>query len=183
MVEMTWLGRRRGLARLVVFGCVALSAIGCGGSSESHGDDDDNGPAGSGAGGTGGSGKGGATNKGGGSGKGGSAGASTGGTGGAGTGGVGTGGDLVAGTGGTGINSPLQMIRPGGIDKLDVLLMIDNSPSMLVKQQLLADAVPLLAERLIAPQCVDSEREPTGEQADDSGHCPAGSAPEFKPVR
>jgi len=75
------------------------------------------------------------------------------------------------------------MIRPGGVDKLDVLLMIDNSPSMLVKQQLLADAVPLLAERLIAPQCVDSEREPTGEQADDSGHCPAGSAPEFKPVR
>ena len=195
MVATTWLGRWQGLVRLVVFAGAALGAVACGGSSSSRGDDDDNGGASPNGGGTGGSGKGGGSTKGGGSGKGGRAGGTTGGTGGVGTGGVGTGGvgtggvgtgatggDLVAGTGGTAVNSPLTMLRPSGVDKVDVLLMIDNSPSMLVKQQLLAEAVPLLAERLTAPQCVDAGGDPTGEQADESGHCAAG-APEFKPIR
>jgi hypothetical protein len=192
MVAESWLGRWQGVRRLVVFGCMALTGVGCGGSSQS--DDDDNGGASPNDGGTGGSGKGGASNRGGSSGKAGRGGATgtggSGGTGGASTGGVGTGGDatgatggdLVAGTGGSVVNSPLTMLRPGGVDKVDVLLMIDNSPSMLVKQRLLAEAVPLLAERLIAPQCVDAGGDPTGEQADDSGHCASG-APEFKPIR
>jgi len=66
--------------------------------------------------------------------------------------------------------------------KLDLLFMIDNSPSMGDKQNLLALAIPTMIARLVSPNCLDPSGQPTGQQADPSGNCPAGSKPEFRPV-
>lgn len=62
--------------------------------------------------------------------------------------------------------------------KIDLLFMIDNSPSMADKQALLADAVPALVRRLVAPRCVD---ETSGAPLGTNHPCAAG-APEFRPV-
>ncbi len=43
----------------------------------------------------------------------------------------------------------------GGIDKIDLLFMVDNSASMADKQEILRDAVPVLLKRLTSPVCVD----------------------------
>jgi hypothetical protein len=72
--------------------------------------------------------------------------------------------------------------------------MIDNSISMADKQDILADAVPLLVQRLITPICVKpcgandncSEQQqkdgiPTGASSDDTGKC-ADGGPEFNPI-
>ncbi len=42
------------------------------------------------------------------------------------------------------------------IDKVDLLLAIDNSSSMADKQKLFADAIPALNNRLLNPNCVDA---------------------------
>ncbi|NUP12559.1 MAG: hypothetical protein HOW73_41475 [Polyangiaceae bacterium] len=68
-------------------------------------------------------------------------------------------------------------------DKLDLLFAIDNSISMRDKQEILAAAVPDLVAWLLTPSCVDSTGAPTGFTVDATGACPAGSAPEFPPVR
>src|SRR5258706_14377612 len=47
-------------------------------------------------------------------------------------------------------------IRQTAVDKIDMLFMIENSISMADKQAILADAVPLLMQRLITPICVRS---------------------------
>src|SRR5687767_10112329 len=53
------------------------------------------------------------------------------------------------------------------IDKIDLLIMVDNSSSMADKQTILADAVPDLVKGLILPKCVDkATRAPTNELAD-----------------
>src|SRR5258705_11611474 len=44
------------------------------------------------------------------------------------------------------------------IDKVDLLFAIDNSASMGDKQDLLAAAVPVLVNRLLNPNCVDSSK-------------------------
>ena len=52
------------------------------------------------------------------------------------------------------------------IDKVDVLVMVDNSSSMADKQRILADAVPDLVRGLVQPKCVDKKtRMPTGSLA------------------
>jgi hypothetical protein len=112
---------------LLAFGC--FLAVGCGGSSDHHdmGSMPDLGMGSGGTGGTGGGGTGGA-------GSGGTSGAGMGGTGGAGmggTGGAGTGGTGGAGTGGTGgATGGSGGTIPVDVHKVDVLFMIDNSPSM-----------------------------------------------------
>lgn len=82
-----------------------------------------------------------------------SCGGSTGGGGGTGGGSGGsgaTGGSGGSGaTGGSGGGSGGIPLVPS--DKLDLLLMIDNSISMADKQQLLSDAVPALVKRLVTP--------------------------------
>ena len=60
------------------------------------------------------------------------------------------------------------------VDKIDLLLMIDNSPSMADKQAILADAVPDLVKGLASPPCLDAQgipykyfrvdREPTADE-------------------
>lgn len=78
-------------------------------------------------------------------------------------------------------NVYINQIRSTGVDKIDLLFMIDNSISMSDKQQILADAVPVLVQRLISPTCVNTMGN-AGQQNPD-GSCPNGYAPEFKPIK
>jgi hypothetical protein len=94
----------------------------------------------------------------------------------------GSGGSSDGGTGGpVTTNHYVAEIRMTGVDKVDLLFMIDDSLSMASKQQLLAGSIPLLVERLIAPACVDATGNPTGENATLDGVCDVG-VPEFPPI-
>lgn len=76
-------------------------------------------------------------------------------------------------------------VKKASVDKIDLLLMIDNSSSMGDKQAILADAVPDLVNRLVTPNCVDDAGKPNGETADPNKaateQCSKGK-PEFPPV-
>ncbi|MFT3775832.1 MAG: hypothetical protein QM820_61595 [Minicystis sp.] len=70
-----------------------------------------------------------------------------------------------------------------GVDKIDLLLMIDNSGSMADKQSILADAVPNLVKGLLNPPCVGDDNQPIANQpALPTDGCPVGSAREFEPI-
>ncbi len=64
-----------------------------------------------------------------------------------------TAGDSAAGgtAGGTG------GVPAGPAERIDVLLMVDNSASMTDKQELLGNAIPALVARLVNPICVDRD--------------------------
>ena len=92
-------------------------------------------------------------------------------------------------------NIYVDEIRQTAVDKIDLLFMIDNSISMADKQAILADAVPLLVQRLITPICVrpcakadhctpaqEKDGIPTTGNADANGQCAQG-APEFNPIK
>lgn len=88
----------------------------------------------------------------------------------------------AAGTAGEGSEQSdlfVDQIRQERYEQLDLLLVIDNSAGMADKQALLAQAVPLLAQRLATPACIDSEGNPTGDTADPFGGCRAGRAESF----
>jgi hypothetical protein len=95
-----------------------------------------------------------------------------------------TGGSSGAGEGGdageptTTLGANVRRLHHESIGKVDVLLVVDNSISMTDKQEILADAIPTLIRRLVAPGCIDENGEPIGESADPT--CPAGSVPEFR---
>jgi hypothetical protein len=79
------------------------------------------------------------------------------------------------------------MVPQPAVEKIDLLVMVDNSASMLDKQKILADAVPDLVKGLLQPKCVDkTTREPTGVSSDptkpDKDMCPPGSEPAFPPI-
>jgi hypothetical protein len=91
-------------------------------------------------------------------------------------------------------NVYVDEIRQTAVDKIDLLFMIDNSISMADKQAILADAVPLLVQRLITPSCVrpctaadncSEAQEKDGIPVDGNAGtgCPNGSAPEFNPIK
>jgi hypothetical protein len=67
------------------------------------------------------------------------------------------------------------------VDKLDLLFMIDNSMSMADKQEILSDAVPVLVQRLVTPNCLDQENRVIG-VTDAAGRCAQGK-PEMRSVR
>jgi hypothetical protein len=75
----------------------------------------------------------------------------------------------------------VEAVPQDGIDKIDLLFMIDNSLSMKDKQRILEDAVPVLVQRLVTPRCLDERKNSVG-MADISGVCTTGT-PEFKPVK
>ncbi|MBX3187855.1 MAG: hypothetical protein KF819_12605 [Labilithrix sp.] len=80
-----------------------------------------------------------------------------------------------------------QVVPQPAIDKVDLLVMVDNSYSMADKQKILADAVPNLLQGLVQPKCVDKQtRAPVGVAADplepEGRQCPAGSEPAFTPI-
>ncbi|MEZ4225432.1 MAG: hypothetical protein R3B13_31055 [Polyangiaceae bacterium] len=75
----------------------------------------------------------------------------------------------------------VDQIRQSGVDKIDMLFMLDNSISMADKQKILESAVPKLVERLVTPRCVDS-----GTKAPTTGNfpnCAASDEPEFPPIK
>ncbi len=90
------------------------------------------------------------------------------------------------GFGGEGGEAPstqyFDEIRQIAVDKVDLLLVVDNSAGMADKQQLLAEAVPLLVQRLITPICVDEAGLPTTGNSDATGQCSSGVS-ELQPVR
>jgi hypothetical protein len=71
----------------------------------------------------------------------------------------------------------------GGIDKIDILFMVDNSLSMGDKQDVLAAAVPQLLRRLTNPDCVDENGANPAQLADPNAACPSGKQREFAPVK
>lgn len=76
-------------------------------------------------------------------------------------------------------------VQSQAVDKIDLLLAIDNSKSMGDKQAFLAEAVPQLVKRLVTPNCINTAGEPVGQSTLDEageGVCPEGSEPEFKPI-
>jgi hypothetical protein len=97
-----------------------------------------------------------------------------------------SGGDMATGgdAGGDGpvvVPDRVELVRDKVPNKLDLLMMIDNSISMGDKQHLLADAMQHLVNRLVQPRCLDEQGMPTGKQATPAGVCPAGSHPEYLP--
>jgi hypothetical protein len=79
-------------------------------------------------------------------------------------------------------NVYVDQIRQTAVDKIDLLFMIDNSISMADKQLILADAVPVLVNRLITPVCVDAEGNSLGISVGSDGLCAQGQ-PEFNAIR
>lgn len=76
-----------------------------------------------------------------------------------------------------------ERLTQSAVDKIDLLLAVDNSRSMADKQEILALAVPDLVEGLVNPACVD----PTGaadpvKPGTPIEDCPPGMKREFPPV-
>src|SRR3954470_5438843 len=82
--------------------------------------------------------------------------------------------------------SPIvEPFTQNAVDKIDLLLMIDNSRSMADKQQILADAVPDLVKGLVIPKCVDPNdptRAAPTQPTDPREDCEIGFKREFEPV-
>jgi hypothetical protein len=75
----------------------------------------------------------------------------------------------------------LLRVRHDQPNKVDLLLMIDNSSQMGSKQRLLAKSLPSFIQRFVSPRCLDDSGKPTGESSQE-GSCREG-LPEFAPVR
>ncbi len=90
----------------------------------------------------------------------------------------------AAGTANAGGSSGMIPGGFGGAEKVDLVLMVDNSVSMADKQSMLRATVPDLVGRLLNPLCVDGmgvgQRELTPDAPDQP--CPAGLTREFNPV-
>ena len=77
----------------------------------------------------------------------------------------------------------VERITLSGVPKLDVLLVVDGSGSMADKQEVLANALPDLVDRLLNPSCVDGEGLPSPTQpASSLDDCPAGTERAFASV-
>lgn len=74
------------------------------------------------------------------------------------------------------------VVQQRSIDKLDLLLVIDNSPAMSDAQVLLARAVPSLVDRLINPPCVAQDGTPGKTPASPDTACDPGFARKYQPV-
>ena len=74
-----------------------------------------------------------------------------------------------------------EALPQSGVDKIDLLLAIDNSLSMADKQKLLQDAVPDLVNRLVNPQCVNENGEADPKlQPTNPGRLPVKDAPRIR---
>jgi hypothetical protein len=71
-------------------------------------------------------------------------------------------------------------VREQSLGRVDLLFVIDNSPSMGDAQSLLARAVTDLVNRLVNPDCLDVDNEVVGQSA--NGACPALQTPEFRAI-
>ncbi len=68
------------------------------------------------------------------------------------------------------------------VDKIDILLAIDDSGSMADKQAILAVAVPDLVEGLVNPPCLDKSGDLVVKPEGPLAECPEGSRRDFEPV-
>ena len=77
-------------------------------------------------------------------------------------------------------------LTESAVDKIDLLLMIDNSRSMADKQQILVQAVPDLVRGLVNPKCVDAANPEDSAlwttPAGPTEMCPDGKKRDFNPV-
>jgi hypothetical protein len=98
---------------------------------------------------------------------------------GGGGGSTGTSGTTTTGTGsGAGGDTPLAKV-----DKVDILVGVDNSRSMADKQAVLALALSDLVQSLVNPPCLDGGGNPISPQPPSGNDaCPAGSARAYAPV-
>jgi len=93
-------------------------------------------------------------------------------------GGEGGGGKGTGNSGGTGGTAPLSTV-----DKVDILLGIDNSRSMADKQEILSLALADLIQSLANPPCVDANGQPVpGQPSSGQDPCPGGSQRQFLPI-
>jgi hypothetical protein len=93
------------------------------------------------------------------------------------------------------LNRPIQPIEPrdtstiveklprSNVDKIDLLLMLDNSGSMGDKQAILSAAVPELVRGLLNPNCVDENGVVVSTPKTAIEGCPKGTEREFEPVK
>ena len=75
-----------------------------------------------------------------------------------------------------------EALTQSRVDKIDILLAIDDSGSMADKQAILAVAVPDLVEALVNPPCVDEQGNVTAELEGPLAECEVGTQREFEPV-
>ena len=78
----------------------------------------------------------------------------------------------------------VERLTQSSVDKIDLLLVIDNSRSMADKQEILGLAVPDLVNELINPWCIDDAVPPNKQPVSDPlADCPDGYKREFDPIR
>jgi hypothetical protein len=89
-----------------------------------------------------------------------------------------------SGAGGTGPACTAERLTLGAVNKVDLVLVVDNSASMADKQRFFALAVPELLGDLVNPACVDlTTGQPTSAQPGSGLEpCPPGSKRQFPPV-
>ncbi len=68
------------------------------------------------------------------------------------------------------------------VGRVDLLMMIDNSPSMADKQLLVAATIPDLLQALANPSCIDLASGASMQPAAPSDDCPGGYQREFAPL-
>ena len=79
----------------------------------------------------------------------------------------------------------VEKLQQSAVDKIDLVLGIDNSRSMADKQQILALAIPDLVKGLVNPRCLDDAGVPAPQASQPvypTDPCPAGTKREFEPV-
>ncbi|XXZ11905.1 hypothetical protein WMF18_37800 [Sorangium sp. So ce315] len=78
----------------------------------------------------------------------------------------------------------VERLTQSSVDKIDLLLAIDNSGSMADKQDILAFAIPDLVEGLVNPRCIPSVGggQPTTVNSPNDD-CPANYKREFEPIK
>jgi hypothetical protein len=80
----------------------------------------------------------------------------------------------VGGAPGESADSGVPPMHAKPADKIDLLFMIDNSASMIDKQELLRQAVPDLLNRLVNPKCVDPSNPNVVVGTSNGGECASG---------
>ncbi len=81
-----------------------------------------------------------------------------------------------------GASGQVQPIERGKVDKIDLLIVTDDSVSMEPMQDVLASFIPDLVGRLTNPPCVDPQSRESVESVAFGEACPEGSEREFPPL-
>jgi hypothetical protein len=97
--------------------------------------------------------------------------------------GGGTGGSGTTSTGAGDTSTGTGVVDMAKVNKVDIVVSVDNSRSMADKQEVLALALADLVQSLTNPLCVDGQGHPAATQpASSVDPCPAGSTREFAPI-